>query len=131
MQTPGMLVMSGNGKEQLNRVSEYARTAERIGLRSFLVTEGPATDAIAVAQHIASVTSRIQVGTGIANIYTRHPALLAGHAMVVDALAPGRLLLGLGTSHQPVNEAYGINMDKPLSAMRNCVGALRKAFAGQ
>lgn len=131
MQTPGILVMGGNGRDAINRLAAYAKTSEQIGLRSFLVTEGPATDALAVTQHIASVTSRIHVGTGIANIYTRHPALLAGEAMTIDALAPGRLLLGIGTSHRPVNAAYGINMDKPLSALRDCVGTLRKAFSGQ
>jgi alkanesulfonate monooxygenase SsuD/methylene tetrahydromethanopterin reductase-like flavin-dependent oxidoreductase (luciferase family) len=131
MQTPGILVMAGGGRASFNRLVDYAKTAEQIGLRSFLVTEGPATDALAVAQHIASVTTRIQVGTGIANIYTRHPALLAGHAMAIDALAPGRLLLGLGTSHQPINAAYGISMNKPLAALRDCVATLRKAFAGE
>src|SRR5579875_2675330 len=131
MRTPGILVMAGGGKDNLSRVCGYAKTAEEIGLRSFLVTETPATDSLAVAQHIASITRRIEVGTGIANIYTRHPSLLAGHAMTIDALAPGRLLLGLGTSHQPVNAAYGISMDKPLAALRNCVATLRKAFAGE
>jgi alkanesulfonate monooxygenase SsuD/methylene tetrahydromethanopterin reductase-like flavin-dependent oxidoreductase (luciferase family) len=130
MQTPGILIMSGNGREALNRLSDYAKIAEQIGLRNFLVTEGPATDALAISQYIASITRRIHVGTGIANIYTRHPALLAGHAIAIDALAPGRLLLGLGTSHKPVNTAYGINMDKPLTALRECVTALRKAFRG-
>jgi alkanesulfonate monooxygenase SsuD/methylene tetrahydromethanopterin reductase-like flavin-dependent oxidoreductase (luciferase family) len=123
--------MAGNGREPLNRLSEYAKTAEQMGLRSFLVTETPATDALAAAQHIASITSRICVGTGIVNIYTRHPSLLAGHAIAIDALAPGRLLLGLGTSHKPVNDAYGINMNKPVTAMRDCVTALRKAFRGE
>jgi 5,10-methylenetetrahydromethanopterin reductase len=123
--------MAGGGRQSLNRLSEYAKTAEQIGLRSFLVTEVPGMDALAVSQHIASVTARIQVGTGIANIYTRHPALMAGHAMTIDALAPGRLLLGLGTSHAPVNSAYGINMDKPLTAIRDCVTTLRKAFRGE
>ena len=131
MQTPGILVMAGNGREPLNQLSEYAKTAEQIGLRSFLVTETPATDSLAAAQHVASVTTRIHVGTGIANIYTRHPSVLAGHAITIDALAPGRLLLGLGTSHRMVNDAYGINMDKPLTAMRQCVTALRKAFRGE
>jgi alkanesulfonate monooxygenase SsuD/methylene tetrahydromethanopterin reductase-like flavin-dependent oxidoreductase (luciferase family) len=131
MQTPGILVMGGSGKKALGTTSEYARTAEQIGLRSFLVTETPATDALAVSQHIASITSRIQVGTGIANIYTRHPSLTAAHAITIDALAPGRLLLGLGTSHKPVNAAYGISMDKPLAALRECVGTLRKVFRGE
>jgi alkanesulfonate monooxygenase SsuD/methylene tetrahydromethanopterin reductase-like flavin-dependent oxidoreductase (luciferase family) len=131
MQTPGILIMSGNGRESLNRLSDYAKTAEQIGLRNFLVTEAPATDALAISQYIASITKRIQVGTGIANIYTRHPALLAGHAIAIDALAPGRLLLGLGTSHKPINTAYGINMGKPLTALRDCVTGLRKAFRGE
>ena len=118
-------------RKRLAAMAEYARTAEQIGLRSFLVTEGPATDALAVTQHIASITSRIGVGTGIANIYTRHPSVTAAHALTIDALAPGRLLLGLGTSHRPVNTAYGINMDKPLTAMRDCVATLRKVFRGE
>ena len=59
MQTPGILVMAGGGEVPLNRLTEYAKTAEQIGLRSFLVTEGPMTDALAVAQHIASVTKPI------------------------------------------------------------------------
>jgi 5,10-methylenetetrahydromethanopterin reductase len=41
------------------------------------------------------------------------------------------LLLGLGTSHKLVNDAYGINMNKPVTAMRDCVTTLRKAFRGE
>jgi alkanesulfonate monooxygenase SsuD/methylene tetrahydromethanopterin reductase-like flavin-dependent oxidoreductase (luciferase family) len=126
-----MLVMGGGSKKGIGRISEYARTAERIGLRSFMVTEGPAVDSLALAQHIAAITSRVQVGTGIANIYTRHPAIMAAHAMLIDAIAPGRLILGLGTSHQPVNASYGISMDKPLGAMRDCVATVRKVFRGE
>ncbi len=131
MQTPGILVMGRMGKEPLARLAEYARKAEQIGLRSFLVTEGPATDSLAVSQYIASITSRIDVGTGITNIYTRHPSVMGAHAMTIDALAPGRLQLGLGTSHKPVNTAYGISMDKPLAALRDCVATLRKMFRGE
>jgi alkanesulfonate monooxygenase SsuD/methylene tetrahydromethanopterin reductase-like flavin-dependent oxidoreductase (luciferase family) len=131
MQTPGILVMGRMGKEPLARLAEYAKKAEQIGLRSFLVTEGPATDSLAVSQYLASITSRIDVGTGITNIYTRHPSVMGAHAMTIDALAPGRLQLGLGTSHKPVNAAYGINMDKPLAALRDCVATIRKMFRGE
>jgi alkanesulfonate monooxygenase SsuD/methylene tetrahydromethanopterin reductase-like flavin-dependent oxidoreductase (luciferase family) len=131
MQTPGMLVMGSGSRRGVERISEYAKTAEQIGLRSFMVTEGPAVDSLALAQHVASITRRVQVGTGIANIYTRHPAIMAAHAMLIDAIAPGRLVLGLGTSHQPVNASYGINMDKPLGAMRDCVATVRKVFRGE
>ena len=131
MQTPGILVMGRMGKEPLARLAEYAKKAEQIGLRSFLVTEYPATDSLAVSRYIASITARINVGTGVTNIYTRHPSVMGAHAMTIDALTPGRLQLGLGTSHKPVNAAYGINMDKPLGALRDCVATLRKMFRGE
>jgi alkanesulfonate monooxygenase SsuD/methylene tetrahydromethanopterin reductase-like flavin-dependent oxidoreductase (luciferase family) len=51
--------------------------------------------------------------------------------LVIDSMAPGRLLLGIGTSHKPVNTAYGISMDKPLTALRDTVTTLRKAFRGE
>ena len=69
------------------------------------------TDSLALAQHFVSHTDRIQVGTGITNLYLRHPLLAALHVMTIDQLAPGRMLLGLGTSHVPVNAAFGISMD--------------------
>ena len=116
MQTPGMLLFTGAGKA-VERVTNYAKMAEDRGFRNFLVTEA-ASDALALAQHVASVTSRIQVGTGIFNIFL-HPAMQAAlHALTIDAITPGRLLLGLGTSHAMLNQAYGMPMDKPLGTAR-------------
>ena len=57
--------------------------AEARGLRNFLVTES-LTDSLALAQHVAGATSRIQVGTGITNLYLRHPLLAALHTMTID-----------------------------------------------
>ena len=130
MQTPGMLVFSQTGKDAFAKLAEYAKLAEARGLRNFLVTESM-TDSLAIAQHLATITSRIQVGTGITNIYLRHPSITALHAMTIEALAPGRLLLGLGTSHVPINNAYGIQMDKPLTALRDCIGTIRKMARGE
>ena len=116
MQTPGMLILSSLAPGAVERAVTYAQMAEARGLRNFLVTES-ATDSLALAQHLASVTSRIQVGTGITNLYLRHPLLAALHVMTIDRLAPGRILLGLGTSHVPTNKAYGISMEKPLTTV--------------
>ena len=117
MQTPGILILSSLAPGAVERAVTYAQMAEARGLRNFLVTES-ATDSLALAQHLAAVTSRIQVGTGITNLYLRHPLLAALHVMTIDRLAPGRILLGLGTSHVPTNKAYGISMEKPLTALR-------------
>ncbi len=130
MQTPGMLVLSSMASGAVERLVDYAQKAEAIGLRNFLVTES-LTDSLALAQHLATQTSRIQVGTGITNLYLRHPLICALHALTVDRLAPGRMLLGLGTSHVPVNQAYGIAMDKPLTALREYITAVQSIFRGE
>ncbi|HKA52277.1 MAG TPA: LLM class flavin-dependent oxidoreductase [Candidatus Binatia bacterium] len=130
MQTPGMLVMSNMAPGAIDRLVSYAQAAEARGLRNFLVTES-ATDSLALAQHIAGKTSRIQVGTGITNLYLRHPLLAALHVMTIDQVAPGRMLLGLGTSHVPTNKAYGIAMDKPLTALREYLTTVSRVFRGE
>ena len=115
MATPGMLIMSNMAPGSLEQYTTYVKKAEERGLRNFLVTES-FTDSLALAQHLASVTSKIQVGTGITNLYLRNPLIAALHAMTIDRLAPGRLLLGLGTSHVPLNSMFGIDMaaaDRP------------------
>lgn len=108
----------------------YARLAEEQGFRSVLVSES-GSDALALAQHLASVTSRIQVGTCITNIYLRPPPLAALHAMTIDRFAPGRLILGLGTSSEALNNVYGIAMDKPAVALRNYIATLGSALRGE
>ncbi len=130
MQTPGILLMSNMAPGNINTMTNYAKKAEAIGLRNFLVTESM-TDSLALAQHFVTQTSKIQVGTGITNLYLRHPLLAALHVMTIDQLAPGRMLLGLGTSHVPINNAFGIGMDKPLTALREYVSSLSKIFRGE
>jgi alkanesulfonate monooxygenase SsuD/methylene tetrahydromethanopterin reductase-like flavin-dependent oxidoreductase (luciferase family) len=76
MQTPGLLVFgAGVSKDVVQRTVGYAKAAEARGFHSCLVTEA-ASDALSLTQHVASATSRIQVGTAIFNIYL-HPPLLA------------------------------------------------------
>jgi alkanesulfonate monooxygenase SsuD/methylene tetrahydromethanopterin reductase-like flavin-dependent oxidoreductase (luciferase family) len=130
MQTPGMLMLSSMARGSLDRIFEYAKMAEERGLRNFLVSES-LTDSLALTQHLATITSRIQVGTGITNLYLRHPLITALHTMTIDAIAPGRVLLGLGTSHVPINSAFGINMNKPLTALREHVTTVAKVFKGE
>ena len=131
MQTPGLLVGgAGVSKETVQRTVGYAKTAEQRGFHSCLVTEA-ASDALSLAQHVASVTSRIQVGTAITNIFLRPPLLAALQALTINAVAPGRLFLGLGTSHGPLNQAYGLPMDKPLTALRMYAHTLNSVFRGE
>src|SRR5262249_57777821 len=85
-------------------------------------------DSLAYAQAVASVTTRLAVGTGITNVYLRHPTLLAQQAAAVQEFSGGRLLLGLGVGPRAVNSSLGIEMGDPLEKMRDVIGTLRTAW---
>lgn len=130
MQTPALVLTNSLAPGAVENLVTYARMAEERGFRSVLVSEA-GSDALAVAQHLASVTSRIQIGTCITNVYLRPPLLAALHAMTIDRFAPGRLLLGLGTSSEALNRLYGVEMTKPATVLREYVRAVTSALRGE
>ena len=109
---------------------DIGKQAEDRGFTAVLVNEGRG-DALASAQAIAMTTSRITVGTNIANIYFRHPFLAAMTAVTIDDLSDGRLVLGLGMSHRPLLESLGITMDRPREYMRFYAQTVKKLLAGE
>src|SRR5215469_108378 len=82
---------------------------------------------------LASVwTDQIRFGTAIATIYTRGPALLAMSAATLADLAPGRFVLGIGTSTPVVVEQWnGIGFEAPYRRSRDTLRFLRSALTGQ
>lgn len=130
MPTPSIVLYNSLAPGAVEQIVTYAQMAEERRFRSVLVSES-GSDALALAQHLASITSRIQVGTCITNIYMRPPLLAALHAMTIDRFAPERLVLGLGTSSEALNKLYGITMEKPATALRNYITALTSAFRGE
>ena len=98
-------------------IQEVARAAEDAGFDAILCTEVN-TDSVATAQLMGLATSRIKVGTWVADIYLRVPYLCAKSAIIAADATAGRFILGLGVSHQPVNRALGIDMPDPMGALR-------------
>jgi alkanesulfonate monooxygenase SsuD/methylene tetrahydromethanopterin reductase-like flavin-dependent oxidoreductase (luciferase family) len=99
-------------------IRSVSQEAEAAGFEAIFSTEVN-NDVMATAQLMGEATSAIKVGTWIANIYLRHPYLCAkGAALIADA-TKGRMILGLGVSHQPVNMAVGITMKTPVSSLRD------------
>src|SRR4029453_19016563 len=105
----------------------WSRRAEELGFAGVFIPES-FNDSLAYAQAVAAATSRIHVGTGITNIYPRPPPLLAQQAAAVQEFSGGRLLLGLGVGHRPVNASLGIDMGDPLAKTREIIGTLRAAW---
>jgi probable F420-dependent oxidoreductase len=75
---------------------------------------------------------RLRLGPAIVPVYTRGPALLAQHAATMAELAPGRFVLGIGTSSEVIVERWnGIPFDEPYKRVRDTLRFLRSALAGE
>jgi alkanesulfonate monooxygenase SsuD/methylene tetrahydromethanopterin reductase-like flavin-dependent oxidoreductase (luciferase family) len=87
---------------------------------------GASSDALTSFAAAAVQTERIVMGTSITPTYPRHPIVLASQAIALEGLMPGRLELGIGTSHKPTIEgSFGIPMGKPLTHLREYLTILR------
>ncbi len=76
-------------------------------------------------------TDGLRFGTAIASVYTRGPALLAMTAATMAELAPGRFVLGIGTSTRVVVEQWNaIPFEAPYQRSRDTLRFLRSALAG-
>src|SRR5262249_42428301 len=104
----GVTVIPGAGW-RANDIRDAARVAEEAGFGAIFTTEVN-NDALATAQLMGSATASIRVGTWIANIYLRHSYTCAQGASLIADDTGGRFVLGLGVSHQPVNDALTIDM---------------------
>ena len=73
-----------------------------------------------------------KIGSSIVNIYSRSPSLIAMGAVTVDTISNKRLVLGLGTSSQPlVEDFHGDKFEKPLKRMKEYVEIIRLIFSGK
>lgn len=106
---------------------DLARIAEDGGFEGILSPEVPPFNALSNAQVFAEATSRINVGTWITNIYMRKSVIAAATALTIQEITGGRMVLGLGVSHKPVNDRYEIDMGDPVESMRDYVTEV-KAF---
>ena len=103
------------------RLLEGALTAEELGLDSIWLfdhlwpltggKERPIFEGWTALAYLAAKTSHIQIGTLVTRSTLRHPALLAKMAATVAEIAPGRVVLAVGSGDElsrRENEAFGI-----------------------
>jgi F420-dependent oxidoreductase-like protein len=111
---------------------EFVRQAERLGVDSVWCAEFWAGDAFTPLAYLAGSTSRIKLGSGIAQLGARTPAMLAMTAQSLHALSGGRCLLGIGTSGPQVMEGWhGVAFDKPVRRTRETIEIVRAITAGE
>ena len=112
---------------------DWARAAEQAGLGSVWIVEDCfQPGAFTLAGAVAAATERMAIGLGVVNPYTRHPALVAMETAALAGLAPGRVVLGLGSSNRRwIDEQMHIPFKTPLRGLREGTGIVRRLLAGE
>jgi probable F420-dependent oxidoreductase len=108
------------------------RAAEDAGYTDGWPGEVSAHDGFTPVALAATATERMRVGTGVVNVFTRGPAVLAQHAASMQQLSGGRFALGIGSSSNVIVERWnGIPFERPRTRVREAVEFLRAALAGE
>jgi 5,10-methylenetetrahydromethanopterin reductase len=106
---------------------KYAQYAESKGFEAVWQAESRLVrDAIVPMAAFAASTSKIKVGSGVINNWTRNIGLLAATFLTLDDLAPNRITCGIGAWWDPLAKNVGIERRKPLLAMRETLEVMRK-----
>ncbi len=112
------------------RIVELAREAENLGYDTIWAPEIYGADCFTPLTWIGAHTERINLGSSIMQISARTPASAAMHAVALDYLSNGRLILGIGVSGPQVVEGwYGQPYPKPLARTREWVSIFRKIIS--
>ena len=108
---------------------DLAKRAEALGYYGFFTAEAYGSDALTPLAWVGAHTKKIKLGTAIVQISARTPTATAMHALTLDHLSEGRLILGLGVSGPQVVEGwYGQPFAKPLARTREYINIIRQVL---
>lgn len=128
----GLVADSPNFPAAWDQVVEKVRLADELGYDSVWLGESWGYELFTSMSDLVRATKRIKIGAGIANIYSRSPALIASTIATLDERSEGRILLGLGPSGaQVVEHWHGVPFEKPLQRTREYVEIIRTILRGE
>jgi F420-dependent oxidoreductase-like protein len=123
------------GLDTSKPVTELIAAAQRsrdAGFDSVACSQIFGYDALTLLATIGSHVPDLDLITAVVPTYPRHPIMLAAQALTVQAATDGRLVLGIGLSHQIVIEnMFGYSFEKPARHMREYLSALMPLLNGE
>ena len=131
----GLMIGSDKERPRGDRLAGLiadGRAAEDAGFASFWIPQVPGyLDAMTAIALLGQVTERIEIGSAVIPVQTRHPIAMAQQALTTQSACEGRFALGLGTSHHwIVDGQLGLPYERPAHLMRNYLEVITAAFAG-
>ena len=116
---------AGGFAETVTELADY----EKAGLGIVFVPEAYSYDAVSQLGYIAARTERLELASGIFQLYSRTPALTAMTAAGLDYVSNGRFTLGLGASGPQVIEGWhGVRYDAPVGRTRELIEICRMVW---
>ncbi len=116
---------AGGFKETAAELADF----EKAGLDIVFVPEAYSYDAVSQLGYLAAVTERVQLASGIMQLYSRTPTLTAMTAAGIDYVSDGRFALGIGASGPQVIEGWhGVPYDAPLARTRETIEICRAVW---
>jgi len=111
---------------------EFSQLAEAQGYDRVWLPETWGRDAVTVLTTIAERTDEVGIGTSVANVYSRSPALLGQTAATLQEVSDGRFRLGLGPSGPALVAGWhGVDYDRPLRRTREYIDIVRQVLSGE
>jgi F420-dependent oxidoreductase-like protein len=111
---------------------DCVHAADECGYDSFWMPEVWEHEAFSILTQIAMRTRRIGLGTGVINVFSRSPALIAMSAATLDEISGGRFRLGLGTSGaRVIQDFHGLPYARPLARLRETIEIVRMLIRGE
>jgi F420-dependent oxidoreductase-like protein len=123
------LALSVGHGDGLEDTAERLAELESAGLDMAWVGEAYGFDAPTLLGYLAARTTRMELGAGILNVFSRPATLIAQAAASLDYVSGGRAVLGLGTSGPQVIEGwYGVPYGRPLQRTREVIEICRQVW---
>jgi len=122
----------GRYAQKVGKLVADARAAEELGFASVWTPQIPGDfDAMTAVALMGGGTSRIELGTAVVPLQTRHPVALAQQALSTQAVCEGRFTLGVGPSHHwIIDDQFGLPYEKPAHVVREYLEVMNATFAG-
>jgi probable F420-dependent oxidoreductase len=122
----GLILTGGSARADL----DLAVRAEEAGFDAVFSIEFFNRHGFVALGAVAQATSRVRIGTAIANAFVRSPLLQASAALDLDDLSDGRFILGLGSATRRMNQDwYGVPFSAPAPRMIELIQLVRAAIA--
>jgi len=115
----------------IDQILDCAKTLRKYNPDVVWISETWGMENFSMLSMVSQIVSS-KIGSSIINVYSRSPALVAMGAATIDTISNGRLILGLGTSSEPIVEDWhGQKFEQPVSRLKECVEIIRLVLSGK